>query len=179
LLTAALVDYRVVAVVALVPGNVVLCGWPPGKPAWTSGGDAAALGWLLRPEFAAPRLTSRSRTFPDGCCWSAAGWTGSGHQRPWRAPFLGAGSVTARTAMSCCNIPTLETSWRFSDPRTWPAPPHRGGVMGPRVIITDIDRIGTRRTGEPARQFIGLDHRADAWHHLLSFLASLSERSAA
>jgi hypothetical protein len=51
--------------------------------------------------------------------------------------------------------------------------------MGPRVIITDIGRIGTRQTGEPARQFIGLDHRADAWHHLLSFLASLSERSAA
>jgi hypothetical protein len=46
--------------------------------------------------------------------------------------------------------------------------------MGPRVIITDIGRIGTRQTGEPARQFIGLDHPADAWHHLLSFLASLS-----
>jgi hypothetical protein len=57
------------------------------------------------------------------------------------------------------------------------APPRRG--HGPRVIITDIDRMGTRQTGEPARQFIGLDHRADAWHHLLSFLASLSEPSAA
>ena len=57
------------------------------------------------------------------------------------------------------------------------APPRRG--HGPRVIITDIDRIGTRQTGEPARQFIGLDHRAGAWHHLLSFLASLSEPSAA
>lgn len=39
LLSAALVDQRVGAVVALVPGNVVLCSWPPGQPAWTLAGE--------------------------------------------------------------------------------------------------------------------------------------------
>lgn len=41
LLTAALVD-QVAGATALVPGNLVLCSWPPGEPAWTLEGKPLA-----------------------------------------------------------------------------------------------------------------------------------------
>ena len=43
------------AVAAMVPGNVVLCSWPPGKPAWTLGGEPLPYVGYFGPACADPQ----------------------------------------------------------------------------------------------------------------------------
>lgn len=50
LLTALHFADHVAGIVALVPGNVVLCSWPPGDPAWTLGGQPLAYTSRFGPE---------------------------------------------------------------------------------------------------------------------------------
>jgi len=144
LLTASLVERDVAAVAALVPGNVVLAGWPPtGEPAWTLAGNALPYTHRFGPETSDPDALIpvediRGPLFLVGAgrdtVWPSAAMVGAIHQRRLRHGH------SADVVLQ------------------YPEAGHALGMLGP---------------GDPPVPLGDVVERADAWSHLLDFLASL------
>lgn len=64
---------RVSAVIAVVPGNVVLCGWPPGPPAWTLGGRPLPFVTRFGPSSAVPEAEIPVERIPGPILLISAG----------------------------------------------------------------------------------------------------------
>lgn len=179
LLSAALVDQRVGAVVALVPGNVVLCSWPPGQPAWTLAGEP--LSYL---SFFGPTAPRAEAYIPVEDIPAPPFLVGAGMDRVWPSAAM-ADAISQRRQRHgihrgvVLHYPHGGHDLALLGPADLPGPTPSSRGQGTRVIITQIDPLGERQAREPERQPANSGHRADAWHHLLSFLASLSGPSAA
>lgn len=145
LLTAALVDQSVAAVVALVPGNVVLCSWPPGQPAWTLAGEPLPYVGSFGPSSSRPDAYIPVEDIPGPLFLVGAGMD---------AVWPSAAMVDAISERRKSHGHHHDVVLQYSDAG------HELGLLGTR----------NSSLHQAPSDFFAADLRADAWHRLLNFL---------
>jgi dienelactone hydrolase len=146
LLTAALVDREVAAVVALVPGNVVLSSWPPtGQPAWTLAGEP--LPYVVN-QFG-PQASDPEAIIPVEEISGPLFLVGAGRDTVWPSVAM----------VEAIHERRLQHGHRRDVVLQYPEAGYSLGLLGPR---------------DPPHPLGDASERDDAWRQLVGFLGSLS-----
>jgi dienelactone hydrolase len=147
LLTAALVDREVAAVVARVPGNVVLSSWPPtGQPAWTLAGKP--LPYVVN-QFG-PQASDPEAIIPVEEISGPLFLVGAGRDTVWPSAAM----------VEAIHERRLQHGHRRDVVLQYPEAGHFLGLLGP---------------GDPPHPLGDARDRDDAWHQLVGFLDALRQ----
>ncbi len=156
MLTAIHRPGRVAGVVAVVPGNVVLCGWPPGPPAWLLDGHPLPFVYRFGPQSAVPEAEIPAERIAGPLLLVSAG-----ADQVWPSAAMARALAERRRRTGDHDADRL---------LEYPRASHALGFLYPGSLRAPFLRIRSPRPEDEEAQ-------ADVWPKLIDFLQNVRLRT--